>query len=505
MAFGDLKGVLSTKVASVTNPIEAAGSIAVSVNDLIYVVQNTQTGLSITGVTDNLGNSYSAQNAGTDSGTATGRAYWARVTTAGTLTWVRSANTTSSNDAILAAAVIEGPFATSPLDANPANTTNTGTTMSCPATGTLAQADEYIAHYICSSSAAGSGLHNAVSPSTTLFQDAQGDVIRQSIGGRVVSSTATVTPQFTTTTSPGNASQGTISFKKGAAAGITGTLESTEAADTAAFAGKVDIGGTLAATEAADVASFAGQVIVSGTLTASEAADSAAFSGGIPLPIFQSGVFQAGGVFQVAPAAPVVTGTLAVSEAPDTASFAGTVANQVFSGPLAAIEAADGASFTGGIVATGTLAAVEAADAASFSGTVENLFYQHPDGDTATDGWTDQAGGTSNIYQSIDEANVDESDFVRSPATAGENILKVRLFDGGTQIVEWTHNSVPETPTDAVQTLTTPQYEAITNFNNLFAEFDDTHGNIYRFPLSNLLVGAAQPVTIKYRYGKIAA
>ena len=45
-----------------------------------------QTSLTVTAVTDNLGNTYSATNAGSDNGNITGRAFYSRVTVPGTLT-----------------------------------------------------------------------------------------------------------------------------------------------------------------------------------------------------------------------------------------------------------------------------------------------------------------------------------------------------------------------------------------------------------------------------------
>jgi hypothetical protein len=137
-------------------------------------------------------------------------------------------------------------------------------------------------------------------------------------------------------------------------------------------------------------------------------------------------------------------------------------------------------------------------------------FELRPDGDTATDGWTNEAGSASNIYQSIDEVTAGDSDFVQSPQvmspTVSEQVdLKVRLFDGATQIVEWTHTDIGAAYADAEQTLTGPEFAAITSFANLSAEFDDNLGNIYRFPVGDPAAGAGQPVKIKYRYKKLVA
>jgi hypothetical protein len=137
-------------------------------------------------------------------------------------------------------------------------------------------------------------------------------------------------------------------------------------------------------------------------------------------------------------------------------------------------------------------------------------FLLRPDGDTATDGWTNEADSASNIYQSVDEVTASDSDFVQSPrkvsATSSPTTadLKVRLYDGATMIVEWTHTDIGAAYVDVEQTLTAPQYAAITGFANLFLEFDDNQSNVYRFQLADPPLGADQPVKVKYRYKKIA-
>jgi hypothetical protein len=137
-------------------------------------------------------------------------------------------------------------------------------------------------------------------------------------------------------------------------------------------------------------------------------------------------------------------------------------------------------------------------------------FELRPDGDTATDGWTNQAGSASNIYQSIDEITASDSDFVQSPQivspTVSERVdLKVRLYEGAALIIEWTHTDIGAAFVDVEQTLTSPQYAAITSFANLFLEFDDDLGNVYRFPVGDPAAGTAQPVKIKYRMKKLVA
>jgi uncharacterized protein YsxB (DUF464 family) len=207
MAQGDLRGNLTASVASVTNPTNLTGSVAVSLRDLIFVAFSQQTALTATTVTDNLGNTYTAINAGTDAGTATLRCYRAPVTVAGTLTQISVAATASTNDASGVAAVIEGPFFAAPLDANPANTSDATTPFTCPATGTLAQAEEVII------AAIGVGANTTVAATSPFTLS--GTVARANISTGVsrqkVSATTTQTPEFTGTSA--TAVQTTASFK----------------------------------------------------------------------------------------------------------------------------------------------------------------------------------------------------------------------------------------------------------------------------------------------------
>jgi hypothetical protein len=129
------------------------------------------------------------------------------------------------------------------------------------------------------------------------------------------------------------ASSGNISTTAGNAAWVeqqfeiqppnTGSLATTESADTAAFAGITGDIGTLAATESADTASGTGTV--------------------------------------------AWNAVLAATESPDTADFVGLTADF---GALAATESADIASFTGATEDYGTLAATEPSDVASFTGSI---------------------------------------------------------------------------------------------------------------------------------------
>jgi hypothetical protein len=131
--------------------------------------------------------------------------------------------------------------------------------------------------------------------------------------------------------------------------------------------------------------------------------------------------------------------------------------------------------------------------------------YVRPDADTTRGGWTDQASGTTTIYATLDETSASDLDYVQSPGiSATQSDLKVRLYQGASQVVEWTHTDIGYAFTDAAQTLTSPQLAAISDFSNLFIELDDNTGNVYRFTLGDP-VGAAlgDPVVVRYRFKKL--
>lgn len=214
MAFGSLKGALTGSLASITasaNNMTNAG-ISVSVGDLVFAVVGQQTNLTTTGCSDNLGNTYTAVDAGTDAGAVTARAFYARVTTAGTLTTVTAAATASSNDFAGVAAVIEGPFATSPLDAHPANITSDITSpFNCPATGTLAQADEVVIGWGAANQNTSWG---SVEPNSVAANANQSTNVKVVVGYQAVSATTSVVPVFTAASNPTQAILGTASFLK---------------------------------------------------------------------------------------------------------------------------------------------------------------------------------------------------------------------------------------------------------------------------------------------------
>jgi hypothetical protein len=55
--------------------------------------------------------------------------------------------------------------------------------------------------------------------------------------------------------------------------------------------------------------------------------------------------------------------------------------------------------------------------------------FARPDADTTISNFTDAGGGTTSIFQSIDETSANDSDYVRSPASPTSEFYVCRLSD----------------------------------------------------------------------------
>ena len=138
--------------------------------------------------------------------------------------------------------------------------------------------------------------------------------------------------------------------------------------------------------------------------------------------------------------------------------------------------------------------------------------FARPSTDTTLGSYTDQVGGGTNIFETIDEVAADDGDYIQSPlapssaayvtkltsvedpqsssghvvryryqknAAGGAQIdLTVQLRQGyvnegtpGTLIAEWTHTNIPSSWTAGSQTLSGAQADAITNYGDLFLRF----------------------------------
>jgi hypothetical protein len=208
-----LVGQMALGQSSITNPIPVTGSIAVAINDVITVMtcEQTATG-TVTAVTDNLGNSYTAINAGLFNSTAYGRGFYSVATVAGTLTTVNVAATASTNDSAVDVCVFNGPFST--VDATPAAKTDNASTMTGTATGTLAQASELVVGMMASTSTG--ATIGAFTNWTLCGTPAATGLRRASTIYQNVSATTSVTPAFTTSNTSDTTVVQTVSFKRSA-------------------------------------------------------------------------------------------------------------------------------------------------------------------------------------------------------------------------------------------------------------------------------------------------
>lgn len=127
-----------------------------------------------------------------------------------------------------------------------------------------------------------------------------------------------------------------------------------------------------------------------------------------------------------------------------------------------------------------------------------------PSADDTDGGWTRETGSAVDLFASIDELTVDLNDYIKSAADPVNDIckiklanppgggtvsqlyrvnyvygrqgdptieLRVRLLEGTTERASWTHSDIPLGPVLAEQVLTSGEFAAITNFDNLYLEF----------------------------------
>lgn len=132
--------------------------------------------------------------------------------------------------------------------------------------------------------------------------------------------------------------------------------------------------------------------------------------------------------------------------------------------------------------------------------------FARPSADTVRTAWTDQAGGTTNIFSTIDESSANDTDYIKTasppgvnefetlltsvtdpvsslghimrwrrrkqPASGSNDVnLTVRLLQGVTQITSQADNVIPGSFTDTSYTLSGAEADAITNYADLRLEF----------------------------------
>lgn len=142
-----------------------------------------------------------------------------------------------------------------------------------------------------------------------------------------------------------------------------------------------------------------------------------------------------------------------------------------------------------------------------YSASIEVTVNYIPSADTAIGNWVDEGDGTTNIYLSIDEDTPNDSDYIRCEGYPSSSTYKckidadyeadtyfkvayrykknsdanktmsliVRLLEGATQRASWTDSDVSTTLTTVTQTLSGAEFTSITDWSNLYLEFETSY------------------------------
>lgn len=74
--------------------------------------------------------------------------------------------------------------------------------------------------------------------------------------------------------------------------------------------------------------------------------------------------------------------------------------------------------------------------------------FERPDADTTIGNYQDQGGGTTNIFQSIDEVSPSDADFIRSPTSPVNEVYVCRLSDATDPLLSTGHTIRVRSSTD---------------------------------------------------------
>lgn len=179
------------------------------------------------------------------------------------------------------------------------------------------------------------------------------------------------------------------------------------------------------------------------------------------------------------------------------------------SGTIAALSAVDrpgvssvsatGSLAVSGYVILGGIAAVSGT--ASLTSGGQPVSFARPIQDITLGSWKDEADGTTDIFNSIDESSPSGTDYIYgsdtyetlltsySDPTASDYHavryvyyktgdvsatvnLTVRLMQGAVEIASWTHNDIPVTETEAEQYLSAAEADSITDYTDLRLRFE---------------------------------
>lgn len=133
--------------------------------------------------------------------------------------------------------------------------------------------------------------------------------------------------------------------------------------------------------------------------------------------------------------------------------------------------------------------------------------FERPDADDDIGGWTDQAGGTSSLFTTIDESVASDADYIttlvdvdgtstaarfrlsdpgvtpiepvtvrfRAKAGNADATLQTSIYEGtgpGTLIAQWTDTLTAGGFDDFEHAFTTPEFSSVSDFDNLYIDFE---------------------------------
>ncbi len=216
MAFGDFKASTSVLATSVTATMTCSPTIFASGGYLVVVGTAESTTLTANACSDALGNTYTAFNAGLDAGSVAVRGYYSIITRPGFIAPAVTF-TASADDAVVVAALFEGPFSpTAQLDGNPAVLSDATTPFTSNLSGVLAQSAELVVSMFGQALA---GNASATSPNVfrvelTSAANGTADSVGLAIGSWVVAATTSIAATWTSNTTPSGGAVHIATFKK---------------------------------------------------------------------------------------------------------------------------------------------------------------------------------------------------------------------------------------------------------------------------------------------------
>lgn len=328
-------------------------------NLLVLTIQHQ--GGAITGVSDDASNTWTKAGDTQDLGASSQR----RVAVYYCLNAAAATAVTVTGSSVIQLLLDEwsgvGAFGSATVLSNAGSTTPASATVTGVSTGDLVYG--CLAYVEVS---AGTQLQTLQSGYTTTNAYDNGGTSTSCVTGAYsLTASGTTGPTWTMSTSA-STGEVTVTFTP-AATGATGTLASTETADTVAASGAEIFSGTVTSTEAADTSAASGTVLnpITGSWASTENADvlaasgAEAFSGALASTESDDSLAGTG--------SEAVSGTIASTEGADTLAAAGSSLSGI-TGALAATESGDSLAGAGSETLSGTLASTEGADTITAAG-----------------------------------------------------------------------------------------------------------------------------------------